>query len=131
MRYPPTYNMPRGRPRKYSNEEKRKEARRETVRASKLRKKQPATYPNFVPYAPEPPDVPFVTPSGVGLRISPDISVPYDPLDIDDIRDDEQPLALLRDGVEAADATSQHQPSDREHTHEENEHEDREEFEQR
>jgi hypothetical protein len=119
--------MPRGRPRKYLTDRERAEARRRTnrdaVHAYKLRRTQAATRPDFVPYAPEPPDVPVVTPSGVGLRISPDIAVPCDPLDIDDGSDDEQPLALLRDDVEAADATSQPQASDREHTHEENEHE--------
>ncbi|KAF2831829.1 hypothetical protein CC86DRAFT_274362, partial [Ophiobolus disseminans] len=70
--------MLRGRLRKYSTSKARVEAKREYNRASYLRQKQQAAYPNFVPYAPAPPSVLAVTLLGVGLCISPDIAVPCD-----------------------------------------------------
>jgi hypothetical protein len=66
------------------------------------------TRPDFIHHAPAPPDAPAATLSGIGLRISPDIPFPCDPIDNDNDSGDEQPLALLGDNAEAADAASQH-----------------------
>ena len=106
LRNPLTYIMPRGRPRKYSADEDRAEARRRANQAHYLRRTQGVTRPDFIHHAPAPPDAPAATPSGIGLRISPDIPVPYNPLDNNN--DNKQPLALLGDDADAADAAGQH-----------------------
>lgn len=114
--------MPRGRPRKYSADEERANARREALRAFRLRQRQAVTRPDFIHHVPVPPDAPAATPSGIGLRISPDIPIPCDPLDNNNDSDDEQPLALLGDDAEAADATSQRRANDEDNAHEQNKH---------
>lgn len=125
--------MPRGRPRKYRNEDEAAEAARQLRQQRYQRQSQTQAPPEFIAYAPAPLGVPTITQLDLGLRISADIPIPRDPLiQPDELPEDEDayrppsPLApLVVDDIDAAAVISQFRASKNEPINERTEYEQR------
>ncbi|KAK7178324.1 hypothetical protein PSPO01_15633 [Paraphaeosphaeria sporulosa] len=118
--------MPRGRPRKYQNQDEAAEAARRLRQQRYQRQRQAQAPPEFIQYEPVPISIPTNTAPDLGLRISNDIPIPRDTLtEPDELPGAEDtcrpasPLASLGvDDVEAAAVINQRRASDREQTSE-------------
>ncbi|KAL5370972.1 hypothetical protein DPSP01_014565 [Paraphaeosphaeria sporulosa] len=117
--------MPGGRPKKHLTVEAHADAKRRQNREAYVRRKgrsfQPIARPDFVHYEPNPLGVPTNTSLDLGLRISADVPIPRDPLNEDELPEDNNvhrppspPAPLSVDTVEPTAILRQFQASEKE-----------------